>query len=143
MGIEAEAHWRREPFGLHLTWSWNRACFVQYNDGSADYAGKRVPYTPEHTFFAGVDYQKNGFRIDVDMRGYGPLWWNEANTLSEPFYISLNGKVSYAFGRYTCWLRGENLSGAQYRVFYFKSVGNDFCALSKPRRIYAGLSIYL
>lgn len=147
LGVEAEANLHLDAFQARVSYSWCRAEFVEYNDGNADYAGKRVPYVPEHTLYAGVDYRFPLFGRDVtlsaDVRGAGPFWWNEENSLREPFSITLGGQVSVSLGKVLLYLRGENLTGRQVRSFYFKSVGNEFFALSKPLRISLGINFNL
>lgn len=146
-GVEAELDWQPGSLHTHLSYSWCRARFVDYNDGNATYNGNRVPYVPEHTVYACADYWFTLFgrliKVVADLRGAGPFTWNESNTLSEPFSLTLGGQISFSTNNYEVYLRGENLTGHQARTFYFKSVGNEFFALAKPRRVFLGINIYL
>jgi outer membrane receptor protein involved in Fe transport len=145
LGTEAQLEWRPGDFRAQLAWSWCDARFVRYDDGHEDYAGKRLPYVPEHTLYAAVGYslQFSGCRLDLDasLRGAGPIAWNEANTLEEPFRPRLDGRIALAFAKWELYLRGENLTDAPVNGFYFKSMGNEFIARSKPRILTTGIIV--
>ena len=147
VGAEAELDWTPGDFRSHVSWSLCDARFVRYNDGNRDYSGLRVPYVPVHTLYASAGYgiPAGSFRIEADasLRGTGPLWWNEDNTLREPFRLRMDGRLALVFPRWSLYVRGENLTDAAVRTFYFKSVGNEFFALAKPRILLTGISIKL
>ncbi len=145
LGTEAQLEWRPGDFRAQLAWSWCDARFVRYDDGHEDYAGKRLPYVPQHTLYAAAGYSLHfgGCRLDLDasLRGAGPIWWNEANTLQEPFRPRLDGRIALAFAKWELYLRGENLTDAPIQGFYFKSMGNEFIARSKPRILMTGIIV--
>lgn len=103
--------------------------------------GKRLPYAPSHTLSV------SGFRrvampagawldgIDAGMRlcGIGGIFWDEENTLSQPFYALLSASVTLRRGAFGLTLWGENLTGTEYRTFWFRSLQRDFFALGRPR----------
>lgn len=147
LGIETEVRWKPGDFRAHASWSWCDARFLRYGDGDADYAGRYIPYVPRHTLYASAGY---GFRLgksrleaDLAARGYGPVWWNEGNTLREPFRLLVSSRIALAYPRWEIYLRGENLTDASGRSFYFKSMGNEFFASIKPRILLTGISIKL
>ncbi len=45
-GVEAQVRYSKGGFAGHAAWGWNNARFTEYVDGTADYAGKRIPYSP-------------------------------------------------------------------------------------------------
>ena len=47
------------------------------------------------------------------------------------------------FKWFDIYLRGENLTGAAYNTFYFKSVGKSFFQRGKPLRLLVGVSVTL
>ena len=145
VGTEAQVEWRPGDFRTALAWAWCDARFVRYDDGQADYAGKRLPYFPQHTLYATVGYSipLGSCRLDLDasVRGAGPIQWNEANTLAEPFRPRLDGRIALAFAKCELYLRGENLTDAPIHGFYFKSMGNEFIARSKPRILTTGITL--
>lgn len=140
-GVEAEADWTPGKFHGHLSYGWNRARFTEYSDGNKDYAGMRIPYSPEHTLFVSASYKLGKVELGAHVRGVGPIAWNEANTLEEPFYLTLGAQAVLSLDRMSLYVRGENLTGTCYHTFYFKSMGNEFFQLSKPRLLSIGIQV--
>lgn len=138
-GTEMQVLWHQNGFNAQASWGWNRARFLQFHDGQADYAGHRIPYSPEHTLFAAAGYEGARWALEIQLKGTGPIAWNEANSLIEPFYFTLGAQASLQFPRFRIYLQGENLTATRYRCFYFKSMGNEFFQLSKPVRITLGI----
>ncbi|MCR5245686.1 MAG: hypothetical protein K6C31_05155, partial [Bacteroidales bacterium] len=69
----------------------------------------------------------------------GDIYWDEDNTLRQPFRLTVSGGISYSAGSFRVYLRGENLSGAEIPVFWFRSVGREFYQLSRPATITLGV----
>lgn len=143
IGAEVQVQYRKGGFSTHLSWGWNNARFLEFSDGQADYAGNRIPYSPEHTVFAGMGYDWEKVSLQVHARGVGPIAWNEAGTLVEPFYATFGARVSWKLGPALLYLQGENLTGTRYNAFYFKSMGNEFFQTGKPRTLSLGIQIQL
>lgn len=140
-GVEAQLMYRKGGFQGHASWGWNNARFTEYTDGTADYAGKRIPYSPAHTLFVGAAYQWSKVSLQAHLRGTGPIAWNEENTRTEPFYLTVGARAGVTVGRMLLYLEGDNLSGTQYRAFYFKSMGKEFFQLGKPLSLKLGIQI--
>lgn len=81
--------------------------------------------------------------LQAGVRGTGRIWWNEANSLSQPFYTLLDASVRLEHARYSIGLWGRNLAGTSYDVFYFKSVGNEFVQCGRPRTLGITLNIHI
>ncbi len=64
--------------------------------------------------------------LQANARGVGKIWWDEANTVSQPFYCTLAASVTARFGNFFAELWGDNLTATQYDTFYFVSIGNAF-----------------
>lgn len=147
MGAEAELDWTPGNFRAHVSLSWCDARFLRYDDGNQDYAGNHVPYVPQHTLYVGAGYSfpLSGCQLEVDSaaRGDSPIWWNEDNSLREPFHLRLDGRIAAVFPQWEAYIRGENLANTPGRSFYFKSIGNEFFAGARPRLLLIGLSIKL
>ena len=148
IGAEAEFAYSFENFGLTASYGFCDARFTNYNDGLADYKGKRIPYSPAHTLNARVQYRwdiRNDYFRSItagaEVSALGKIWWDEANTLSQPFYAVLGADVRGHFKWFDVFLRGENLTDADYGVFYFKSVGKSFFQISKPLRLTIGVTV--
>ena len=140
-GVEVQVRYSKGGFVGHAAWGWNNARFVSFSDGNADYAGKRIPYSPAHTLFAAAGYNWSKLSLQAHVRGTGPIAWNEENTLVEPFYVTLGARASVTIGRVLLYLEGENLTNTRYKAFYFKSMGNEFFQLGKPISLHVGIQI--
>jgi outer membrane receptor protein involved in Fe transport len=147
MGVETELAWNPGAFRTHLSWSWTDARFVSYNDGNNDYSGNRLPYVPEHTLYFNLGYSfklgSHTLETDASLHGEGPIFWNEAGTRQEPFHLKANARIALVSDNWEIYLRAENLTNEPGRSFYFKSVGNEFFASTKPRLIMTGITIKL
>lgn len=149
VGAEVALSFRPDSrWTVAASWGYANARFRSYNDGLADYRGRHVPYAPENTLFASATYAipvrsgfVNGIELSADCRGAGKIYWNEANTLSQPFYATVGATVTARckWGSATLW--GENLNGCRYTAFHFMSMGNSFFQYGAPRRI--GLTLRL
>lgn len=142
-GVEMQVSYEYGGFRGRASWGWNDARFTVFDDGQADYSGNRIPHSPGHTLFASAGYFGGRFEVEAHVRGIGPIAWNEANTLEEPFYATLGADARVRLGRFQVYLRGENLTGTRYRTFYFKSMGNEFFQVSKPAIVTLGVQVSL
>ena len=147
MGVEAELGWNPGQFRSHISYAWCDARFVTFNDGNNDYSGNRLPYVPEHTLYASTGYSLNiGNRtldIDASLRGEGPYSWNESGTQKEPFRLRAGARIALVSNDWELYVRADNLTDEPGRSFYFKSMGNEFFASSKPRMIMTGITLKL
>lgn len=130
----------RRQVDLNVSYGYTDARFRRYRSGQNDYAGKRVPYAPQHTFAAratwshptGVEWLGDVV-LQAGMEGAGPIQWNEENSLEEPVYALVNASIRLEHRRWSLGLWGRNLAGTTYNVFYFKSMGNEFVQRGRPR----------
>ncbi len=106
---------------------------------------KRLPYAPAQTFFAGlnwtVPFEIAGARpsVNVNIRGAGNIYWNEANTVRQLFYALLGASAALEKDNWSVRLWGENLTSTRYDTFYFVSIGNAFVQRGLPWRVGASL----
>lgn len=133
---------------IRCSYGYTNAKFRVFNNGKEDFAGKYIPYAPSNTFFAEIAYtlplQNNFFRslsFDMNVKGTGPVYWNEANTASQNFYALLGASVTLAGEHYSLELWGRNLTDTKYHTFYFVSIGNEFVQRGNPVNIGATLRI--
>ncbi len=124
-----------ENTGINFSYGYTNAKFVKYNDGKADYKGNYVPYSPMHTLFAEAFHtfviDRNGvwlrdITLDAHVKAAGKIYWNEANSLSQPFYAQLGATAALAGKHYTLELWGKNLTNTKFNTFYFVSIGHSF-----------------
>ena len=138
-GVELSAAYNYEGLGLAVDYGFTDARFRSYNDGVADYAGRYLPYAPKNTLSVVANYTwhfnsgcLSSLALGADMRGVGEIYWNEANTLSQPLYVLLGVHCTLRMGDVSLTLWGRNLSNCSYNTFYFKSVGEEFFAEGRP-----------
>ena len=136
--------------GLNLSaaYGYTHATFRRYASGGADYAGKRVPYAPEHTLSVRADYEIAIGRSwlerivpSAELRGAGPIFWNEENTRRQPFYAlpDLSVRFEQRNAVLTLWVR--NFTDTRYDTFYFRSVDHEFVQRGRPRTFGASLML--
>lgn len=146
IGVELSALYRLGDFVLSGSYGYTDARFTRYDDGNSDYSGNRIPYSPEQTLNVRAGYtftfMNPSFRalsINADCSGVGRIWWDEANTLVEPFRMLYGADATLRLKWVDVRFRADNLSGEDYNVFYFKSIGNMFFQRGKPFRWTVGL----
>ncbi len=141
LGTEGSISYNKGDIILSADYGYTNARFVKYNNGQNDYLGKYVPYVPQHTISAGADYtfkfkNESGIAdmivLHMDIKGFGKIYWNESNSLYQPFYTLLNGSISVRKGKFSIDVWGKNLTGSDYNTFYFLSMGNSFLQKGKP-----------
>ena len=145
-GVELSADYGYKGFNLRGDYGYTNARFREYNDGIEDYAGKRIPYSPEHTASIVASYcwrlenkRVQSITLMADWRATGPIYWNEANTLRQPLYSLLGAQLMLKMNNLQLTFWGRNLLNSSYNQFYFKSVGNEFFSKGKP--LHAGIRI--
>jgi hypothetical protein len=129
-----------------VDYGFTNARFRDYNDGIANYAGNYLPYAPHNTINAMVGYtwhipnrHLKDITLAADWRGIGRIYWDEANTLSQPFYSLMGMQLSLGFKSATITLWGRNITNSDYDTFYFKSVGKEF--FSKGAPLHGGIRV--
>ena len=134
---------------INVSYGFTHATFSHYYDGKTDYSGKHVPYAPSHTLWAealqhinlGNDRWARSLTIAANLSGAGRIHWNEANTLSQPFYALLGASATLTGKHYSLQLWGRNLTGTRYDTFYFVSIGHEFLQRGHGRTVGATLRI--
>ncbi len=148
LGAEGSISYKKGNISLSGDYGYTNARFVKYDNGHNDFSGKYVPYVPQHTISAGADYTLKIKRVSsiadlvilhMDIKGFGKIYWNESNTLYQPFYTLLNGSMSVRKGKFSIDFWGKNLTGSGYNTFYFLSMGNSFLQKGKPMQF--GISL--
>ena len=141
-GVELSAMWRPvERWSLTASYGYSDARFVEYNNGKSDFKDNYIPYAPKNTLFLGTSYNIPVNRswldcvdLNVDMKGIGEIYWDEANSVKQPFYALLSASVRFTKDDFTLDLWGDNLTDTHYNSFYFVSIGNAFLQKGSPAR---------
>ncbi len=138
--------WR--ALDLNVAYGYTNARFVRYDDGKENFRGNYLPYAPQHTLSARATWTHptgvawlGDVVLQAGVRCTGDIYWNEANSLRQPFYALTDASVRIEHRHYTIDLWGRNLTGTPYDVFYFKSIGNEFVQRGRPRTFGITLSI--
>lgn len=123
---------------FNTSYGYTNAKFVEFTDGLTDFQGNRVPYAPRNTFFASATYRLpvgrwiDAMSFNARVRGVGDFYWDEDNSIRQPFYATLGLSASATHKFLTVEVWGENLTDTRYTVFSFKSIGNTFVQRGKP-----------
>ncbi|MBO7271714.1 MAG: TonB-dependent receptor, partial [Bacteroidaceae bacterium] len=147
-GAELSARYVLGDITFDAGFGYTHAEFIKYNRGDVDLSGKILPYAPRETYSLNVAYRlpvprsfANFFVLNVGWNGVGRTFWNEENTLSQPFYSLLSASLAWEKGHWGVSLWGKNLLNEKYNTFYFRSIGNDFFAQGKP--LHFGISMHI
>lgn len=131
-----------------MSYGHTNAKFVKFNNGKTDHSGKYIPYAPQNTMFIGANYflpinhsWLNYITFNVNLKGIGKIYWNEANNEIQPFYTLIGGSILLEHQNYSLDLWVQNITDKKFNTFYFVSMGNAFVQRGKPIRFGATLRI--
>ena len=147
----------------HLTWmasyAYNHAAFKDYttkessrSDNIIDYKDKRVPYVPEHTLAAMLDYRfdinkgiLNSLTLGANVNGMGNIYWDEANTFSQKFYAVAGAHLSADLGLVNVNVWARNITDTKYNTFAFlsKATGAPVYSAQRGNPFQMGVDIRL
>ena len=135
-------------FGLDINYGYAHATFKNYTDSvkmennaveEENYKGNFVPYAPQNTLSLNGTYThlfNNAFidhiTANVQYMGTGKIYWDEANSLYQQFYHTVNAKVGIVKNNFEVEIWGKNLLNTDYNTFYFESFENRFFQKGKP-----------
>ena len=110
---------------------------------AGDYDDNYVPFVPQHTLSAMVDWHIGKFTIGANMNGQGKIWWDEANTYAQKFYAVAGAHADYDFGPVLVSLWGRNLTNTHYNTFAVASsaVGGTHYFAQRATPIQVGLDV--
>ena len=160
-GLEATLRGRAFDNALDwgLTYAFTNAKFDEYIDDTTpegfhtadktyinDYSDNFVPFVPQHTFSAMLDYHIGKFTIGANVNGQGKTWWDEANTYAQNFYALLGAHADYDFGPVVVTLWGRNLTDTKYNTFAVASSAagmmNYFAQRATPLQLGLDVNIH-
>lgn len=141
-----EASMRGQAFDGKLDWALSYGCtrakFDEYVDGEGEdavsYAGKYVPYVPQHTMAAMADcHLAKWLTLGANVNAQGKTYWDNANTYSQKMYAVLGAHIDLNFDAIGVSFWGRNLTDSNYNTFavdnsatgkkeYFAQRGNPF-----------------
>ena len=151
-----EATLRGSAFDNHMQWAvsygYTHAKFKEYMDSVSidgktepiDYSGKYVPFVPQHTLAANVDYRFDihsdvlrSITIGANVSAQGKTYWDSANSYSQKMYAVMGAHVDADLSPVTISVWSLNLTNTNYNIFaidssfggetsYFAQRGNPF-----------------
>ena len=131
---------------FNVSYGYTNAKFVEFYNGKQNFKDNTVPYAPQNTLTAGANYTlplKDDFLRSITfhagMQGIGKIYWNEENSVYQPFYALADASISLNMKQFTLSLWAKNITNTDYDVFYFRSIGNDFLQQGKPAQFGATL----
>ena len=145
--IGAEASVRAQvtdAFSLNANYGYTYATFTDYAVSEEEtYNGRYVPFVPKHTFSAGGQYRftlrrntiLDHITLDANYRAAGRIYWTEQNNASQPFYGTLDGRISFAKGNGQIALWIANALNKHYQAFYFETMGRGFEQAGRPLQV--------
>ena len=140
-GVEATLRGKAVDNALDwgLTYGYTNAKFDEYEDYKDNY----VPYVPQHTLSAMIDYHFGKFTLGANLSGQGKTWWDEANTYAQKFYALLGAHADYDFGPVVVTLWGRNLTNTHYNTFAVASsaAGGQRYFAQKGTPVQVGLDV--
>lgn len=122
-GLELEMK-ARVMQGLDITASYGyiKAEIDEWETGSSDYSGNKIPNTPEYTYNIGVQYRHgNGFFGHADLMGTGEMYGDVQNhswVKLEPYEL-LNLRAGYETEKYDVTLWCKNVFNKEYYTSAF------------------------
>ena len=122
----------------------------QHNGTTVDYTGNKVPFAPAHTLGATAEFRQplsnslcRALTLGADVQGAGRIWWDEANTFSQPFYAVAGARIGAEFaGNVNLTLWTKNVTATRYDVFSFQSMNNQFAQIGQPRCFGIDVSVH-
>ncbi|MDO4497381.1 MAG: TonB-dependent receptor [Bacteroidales bacterium] len=145
-GGELSVQWQPvDALTLGLNYGYARSTFEKYDDGSElDYTGNLVPFAPMHTLSYDVAYSwpvkscgevLEQVTLGLNGQGAGRIYWNEANTAWQNFYMLPGARLALEGKHASLTLWGKNLADKEYNTFWFESVGLQYEQHGKPLQV--------
>ncbi len=124
---------------LRGSYGFTNARFVEYSNGRESFDGNIVPNAPRHTLFLSGAYtlthpcsRLSSLQFILTARGTGRIYWDEQNTMYQPFYVVADAAVEATSGNWGCRLSVTNFTNTRYSSFRFVSMGNNFLQRGNP-----------
>jgi len=137
-------------YEFNLAYGYTNATFISYElNATTNYNGNYLPYVPRHT----VSFQTSktlkihnsafldNIRLNLLYRGAGNIYWDEENSVSQPYYGLLDAKISIIRKTMQLDLWAKNILNTYYEAFYFEALGNKYVQTGKPAQIGVNLSV--
>ena len=138
-------------FSVNASYGYTYATFTEYvtNEKAGrelvevSYKGKYIPFVPKHTMNAGAQYifhirphhWLDRIQLNANYTGAGRIYWTEQNTVSQAFYGTLNGRLSFEKGNGSIAFWVRNALDRDYTAFYFETMDKGFKQQGRPMQL--------
>jgi len=127
------------------------ATFLDYvQSATVDYSGNYIPFVPKQTLGLAASYripfQSNridDLSINLQYIGTGKLYWAENNQFIQPYYGTVNGKITVTKGIATVSLWARNITNTEYTAYYFASMGKQYAQKGRPFMLGVSVSLLI
>ena len=151
VGVEAALKWQpHKNVAIAASYGFTDARFRRFVSGKNDYQGEFVPYAPQHTLTARLNYRiplrsewLDSVELGISLNGAGRIYWNERNDFSQPFYALVDASARLNGANWAVEIWARNLTDARYDTFYFESMSNRFLQRGRPLTVGIRASIEL
>lgn len=137
-----------------LSYGLSHSAFEEYKENvdgkDVDYEGNRVPFIPKHTLSVRADYEISlnhptvkSIVAGADVTARGRIYWDEANSFSQPFYAVVGAHADLNMKHCGLRLWCRNLTGTEYNTFAFssKASGANVYLAQRGNPVSAGFDI--
>ncbi|HBP28167.1 TonB-dependent receptor [Advenella sp. S44] len=132
-GIELDFDYMLAPgWRVNAGLAWNHTRFERFQDGMADYSGKRNPFAPDLSGHAGVRYTSSkGWYAQAQVVGTGKVYLDAANKYKRNGYGLINLTAGYAGKNWEVAAYVNNAANKKYDAVGYQ---NGFVTVYSPPR---------
>ena len=131
-------------------YGFTHAVFTRYDLGDISYKDNHVPFAPSHTMGLSAAWRQpisskaiHAVTLAANVAGAGKIWWDEANTFSQPFAAQLDARLGVELpGNVDITLWAKNLTDTRMATFSFESMGNRFAQYADPASVGIDLNLH-
>jgi iron complex outermembrane recepter protein len=85
-----------------------------------DFSGNNLLYAPEYTYNLAAQYKSSGGILTrLELQGFGKIFFDDANELSQDPYALVNGRIGYEGKNYGVYLFANNIFDKEYQTSSF------------------------
>lgn len=154
-GLEISAQMNlTKQLNLQFAYGYTSARYKDYKDyndrtgKTTNYDNKYLPMVPRHTVALSANYtldinQKwmDKVVIGAQYTGAGKIYWTDENDITQKYYNTLNGKISFVKDDFSIDLWAKNITGEDYITYYFFTTLSNQDYVQKGRPFTCGINM--
>ncbi len=116
LGCELDANYAlTSNFNVFASFGYNETKFDEFQDALGSYKDNYNPFAPRYTYSLGGTFRGfGGFYASANLTGYGRMYLDNANTLSQDAYSIVNAKIGYEWKHFDVYVYADNLFNKNY-----------------------------